>query len=293
MKKQRVLDKAEKILQKVEKLLNTYHNDDELNEDSVAWIWNKVNRNGFLEAIELSDEDALDNLHYIDRQKTVLKRNTLQFLAGYPANNALLWGPRGTGKSSLIRAILNEFSASGLKMIEVQPKDMADIPVIMKKITNLKGKFVIFCDDLTFENNETDYKILKTVLDGSIRVEKQFIVYATSNRRHIVPEDAAENFKGQIINNELHHSEAIEEKISLSERFGIWLSFHPFSQDDYVNIATSHLKKMACRALLTDELEEIRTSALRWSLERGSRSGRVAYQFALDWLGKKRLGKNE
>ena len=212
MKTQDLIEKVGKILEKIEKILDVYHYDEKLVESSIAWIWNNTGNRGFLESIDHSKKDKLADLCHIDRQKNLLKQNTLQFLSGYPANNALLWGPRGTGKSSLIRALLNEYSEKGLKMIEVQPKDLADIPEIMSKVTKIDGKFVIFCDDLTFESGETNYKILKTILDGSLRTTKQFIVYATSNRRHIVQETMEENQKTQIINREIHHSEAIEEK---------------------------------------------------------------------------------
>lgn len=293
MKTQDLLNKTEAILERIEEILGNYQNRDELTTGTVAWIWSKSGGNGFLEAIDQSREDSLKDLCYLDRQKDRLKQNTLQFLAGYPANNALLWGPRGTGKSSLVRALLNEYSDRGLRMIEVQPRDMADIPTIMHRLGNVKGRFIIFCDDLTFENGETNYKILKTVMDGSIRTTKQFIVYATSNRRHIIPENASENLKSSVVNNELHHSEATEEKISLSERFGIWLSFHPFSQNNYLNIVFHHIKKLSTKPLSKEEQIEIKTEALQWALERGSKSGRVAYQFVIDWLGRKSLEKNE
>ncbi len=289
MKTRYLIEKAEKILDKIENILDVYHPDEELIETSIAWVWNNSGNRGFLESIDHSKKDKLEHLCHIDKQKNLLKQNTLQFLSGYPANNALLWGPRGTGKSSLIRALLNEYSGKGLKMIEVQPKDMADIPYIINKLSKINGKFIIFCDDLTFESGETNYKILKTILDGSLRTTDQFIVYATSNRRHIVSENMEENQNVQIINREIHHSEATEEKISLSERFGIWLSFHPFSQNDYITIVLHHLHHLSQETVSPDQIDKIKIYALQWALERGSRSGRVAHQFVIDWLGKRSL----
>jgi len=206
---------------------------------------------------------------------------------GLPANNALLWGSRGTGKSSLVKALLNEFADDGLRLIEVDKHDLIDLPEIVERIRNSKDRFILFSDDLSFEANDPSYKALKAILDGSVYAPPDnVLLYATSNRRHLLPEYMSDNLDAHRVDGEIHHSEAVEEKISLSERFGLWISFYPFKQDQYLEIALYWLG--ALDALPRDH-EAVKQAALQWALTRGSRSGRSAYQFALDWAGRHRL----
>ena len=212
-------------------------------------------------------------------------RNTRQFLKGLPANNALLWGPRGTGKSSLVKALLNEFANDGLKLIEVERQDLTDLPDIVEYLEGNDGRFVVFCDDLSFDEQDSTYRALKVVLDGSVlSTPDNLIIYATSNRRHLVPERLRDNLDATPIDGEIHQSEAVEEKISLSERFGLWLSFHPFNQTDYLTIVAHWLNDLG----VADD-EAARHAALQWAMLHGSRSGRSAYQFAKDWAGRRAL----
>jgi predicted AAA+ superfamily ATPase len=228
---------------------------------------------------------SLNDLKEIDIQKEKIQRNTEQFVHGLPANNVLLTGSRGTGKSSLIRACLHAYAAQGLRLIEVDKAELVDLPDIVELVAQRPEKFIIFCDDLSFEEGEPGYKALKSVLDGSVAVATpNVLIYATSNRRHLLPEYMAENLTyTHTADGEVHPGEVVEEKISLSERFGLWVSFYPFSQDEYLQIVAQWLS-----ALGVDQthIERARAVALVWALERGSRSGRVALQFARDYAGR-------
>ena len=253
---------------------------------ALAYRWRSEGRSGYLEGIPHPRMIGLDDLLGIDRQKTELGRNTRQVLAGLPANNALLWGARGTGKSSLIRALLNAYADQGLRVIEVDRNDLVELPAVVAPLHERQEKYLLYCDDLSFEADDPGYKALKAALDGSLAAAPDnVLIYATSNRRHLLPEYNEENQQAQLLGGEIHHGEAVEEKISLSDRFGLWLAFHPFSQDQYLEIVTHHLQGLA--GLELDD--EAREEALRWALARGSRSGRVAWQFARDWAGRKGL----
>jgi len=227
---------------------------------------------------------ALADLKEIEPQKEKIHRNTRQFVQGQRANNVLLTGARGTGKSSLIRACLNEFAAQGLRLIEVDKADLTDLPDIVDLVSDESYKFIVFCDDLSFDEGESGYKALKSILDGSVAATTaNVLIYATSNRRHLLPEYMKENLSyTHTADGEVHPGEGVEEKISLSERFGLWVSFYPFSQDEYLTIVAQWLGAMG---VSVPAIEAARAQALVWALERGSRSGRVAYQFALDYAG--------
>jgi len=228
----------------------------------------------------------LADLIDIDQQKEKIQRNTAQFVRGATANNVLLTGARGTGKSSLIRACLHAYADQGLRLIEVDKADLVDLPDIVELVGQRPEKFIVFCDDLSFDEGEPGYKALKSVLDGSVAAATpNVLVYATSNRRHLLPEYMSENLTyTHTPEGEVHPGEVVEEKISLSERFGLWVSFYPFSQDEYLHIAAQWLKVLGVPAT---EIEAARPEALLWALERGSRSGRVAWQFAQDYAGRK------
>ena len=227
----------------------------------------------------------LDDLQEIDGQKARLVRNTAQFVHGRPANNVLLTGARGTGKSSLIKACLNTFAAEGLRLIEVDKADLTDLPDLVELVAGRPERFIIYCDDLSFDEGESGYKALKSILDGTVAQSgDNVLVYATSNRRHLLPEQMKDNLAARHDDNgELHPGEAIEEKISLSERFGLWISFYPFSQREYLAIVAQWLQHFG---LDDAAIVAARQPALVWALERGSRSGRVAYQFARDYSGR-------
>ena len=227
----------------------------------------------------------LTDLKEIEPQKEKILRNTLQFVSGKPANNVLLTGARGTGKSSLIKACLNEFASRGLRLIEVDKADLTDLPDIVDVVSERPEKFIVFCDDLSFEDGEPGYKALKSILDGSVATTTpNVLIYATSNRRHLLPEYMQENLSyTHTEDGEVHPGEGVEEKISLSERFGLWVSFYPFSQDEYLVIVAQWLSSFGVNL---KAIEAARPEALIWSLERGSRSGRAAYQFARDYAGK-------
>jgi len=250
-----------------------------------AYRWRKRGGQGYLQVVRHASTIALDDLRNVAAQKAQIEQNTRQFVHGKPANNVLLTGARGTGKSSLIKACLNQFSDQGLRLIEVDKADLADLPDIVDLIAERPERFIVFCDDLSFEEGEAGYKALKVALDGSISAQSDnVLIYATSNRRHLLPEKMSDNASYKYSDDgDLHPGETVEEKISLSERFGLWVSFYPFKQDDYLDIVAYWLSSMGCTAA---QVEEARGDALRWALQRGSRSGRVAWQFARDYAGK-------
>jgi predicted AAA+ superfamily ATPase len=258
-------------------------------KNAIAFRWRKNHGRGWLQAVRQPHPIRLAELNNIDDQKERIVANTKQFVAGKPANNVLLTGTRGSGKSSLVKAVLNEYSNMGLRLIEVDKDDLVDLADIVDLIAERDERFIIFCDDLSFETGETAYKSLKSVLDGSVAAPPDnVLIYATSNRRHLMPEYFSENLETKRVDDEIHPGEAIEEKISLSERFGLWISFYPFSQDDYLNITNHWLRYLGVSEQLIASSER---DALNWALSRGSRSGRVAWQFACDLAGQKKASR--
>ena len=253
---------------------------------ALAYRWCSHSHGGSLEAIRHPHTLRLEDLQGIERQKGLLSQNTRQFLRGLPANNALLWGSRGTGKSSLVKALLNSHACEGLRLIEVERQELADLPKIVRLLRDRPERFILFCDDLSFEAGDPGYKALKVALDGSLdAAPENVLIYATSNRRHLVAEYMSENLESRVVDTEVHFGDTIEEKISLSERFGLWLSFYPFSQDEYLGIVHYWLRHLGIEQFN----EQTRNEALRWAQARGSRSGRAAWQFARDWAGRIQL----
>ena len=250
-----------------------------------AFRYRKRGGSGFIEPVRHVANIRLHNLVEVDAQKQRLLRNTEQFVAGHGANNVLLTGARGTGKSSLIKACLNEFAPQGLRLIEVDKTDLVDLPDIVDLVAERPERFIVFCDDLSFDEGEPGYKALKSILDGSIsQASDNVLIYATSNRRHLLPEYMKENLSYKHLENgEVHPGEVVEEKISLSERFGLWVSFYPFSQDEYLTIVAQWLRGFG---VSEQAITAARPECLVWALERGSRSGRVAFQFAKDYSGR-------
>lgn len=276
------LARAEKLLERLEPLLPPVSQAPDWRSAN-AFRWRKNGRTGYLQAIPRPPAIRLRDLRDIDAQKSRVDANTRQFVAGQPANNVLLTGARGSGKSSMIKALLNEYAKKGLRLIEVDKSDLIDLPDIVELIEGRPERFIIFCDDLSFDAGDASYKALKVVLDGSISAAPDnVLIYATSNRRHLMPEYFEENLESKRVGDEIHPGEAIEEKISLSERFGLWVSFYPFDQDAYLNIVAHWLKSFDCSE---KEIAGAEREALNWALMRGSRSGRVAWQFAKDWAG--------
>jgi len=278
-----LVERAERVLAQLEAWLPPAP--PETDWSAHAYRWRKRGARGWLDAVKQVSRIEADDLQHIERQKGIIDRNTRQFIEGKPANNVLMTGARGTGKSSLVKAMLAAYADRGLRLIEVDKSDLADLDDIVHLLGTRPERFIIFCDDLSFEEGEAGYKALKSVLDGSISASgDNVLIYATSNRRHLMPEYLSENLSAQHQpDGEIHPGETVEEKISLSERFGLWLSFYPFKQDDYLDIVNYWLGVHGCSP---ENIAESRIEALQWALERGSRSGRVARQFARDWAAR-------
>ena len=258
-------------------------------EASVAFRWRSAGRRagaggtaGWLHPVRYVHRIKLSDLCGIDTQIAKVEQNTRQFIDGEPANNVLLTGARGTGKSSIVKGLLNKYAKQGLRLIEVEKNDLVDLPYIVDQVAPRKERFLLFCDDLSFHGAEDGYIALKVALDGSISTTSDnLLIYATSNRRHLMPEYMAENLETRYVGDEINPGETVEEKISLSERFGLWVTFYPFDQDEFLQIVGQWLKHFGASAS-----EETKEEALQWALQKGSRSGRVAYQFARDWVGR-------
>jgi len=290
---QTLITRAESVLARVEALLPPAMPDPDWTKVTAA-RWRKRGTSGFLQPIAHPRAVRLDDLVAVDQQKQIIERNTRQFVAGAPANNVLLTGSRGTGKSSLIKALLAKYAGRGLRLIEVDKADLVDLPDIAERIAGRPEHFIIFCDDLTFDAGEAGYKALKVILDGSITgASENVLIYATSNRRHLLPESMRENLEAQHVGDEVHPGESVEEKISLSERFGLWISFYPFSQDDYLAAVVSWLAHFGIEPGNARDAEMLTRDALQWAIQRGSRSGRVAWQFAKNHAGARALKRKK
>ncbi len=280
-----LLDRFEALLARAEQLLPEPASAPDW-ERSTAFRWHRRGDSGWLESLQSTDPITLNHLVGIDRQKHTVTRNIEQFLAGLPANNMLLWGARGTGKSSLLKALLNQYAPQGLRVIEVDRVDLLQLPQITQIIAGRSERFLLYCDDLSFEAGDPGYKALKVVLDGSLTTGgDNLLVCATSNRRHLMPEPASDNLATTHDDGEIHFGEGVEERISLSDRFGLWLAFHPFDQQQYLQVVDHWLGQFGHG----DQFDAAREEALRWALTRGSRSGRTAWQFCRDWAGRSGL----
>lgn len=280
------LDRVEQVLDRVRPLLPEPL-------PAIDWSgclaarWQRQGRQGALRPLQVRLDLHLHDLLGVDRQRELLGGNTRQFVAGLPANHALLWGARGTGKSSLVRALLAEYAEDGLRLVEIERDHLADLPRVVEQLAGLPQRFVLFCDDLSFDAGEADYRVLKSVLDGSLeQAPDNVLLYATSNRRHLIPERLSDNLDARLVDGEIHPSEAVEDKVALSDRFGLWLSFYPFTQPEYLQVVQHWIGVLAARAGLAwawdEELEKL---AIRWASGRGNRNGRCAQQFARHWVG--------
>lgn len=250
--------------------------------------WRRHSFSGYLEPVKVTDAACLDELLGIDEQKEIMIHNTRQFLSGLPANNALLWGSRGSGKSSLVKALLNEFAPKGLRFIQVEKEDLIYLSEIFTAVENQPYRFILLCDDLTFEVGELSYKMLKSALDGSVySAPENVLIYVTSNRRHLLPEYESDHLGGKYVRGELQQSEAMEEKVSLSDRFGIWVAFYAFSQDRYIDAVKLCIAREARqRELEIPWSQELEREAIQWSHDKSKRCGRTAYQFSKHWVGR-------
>ncbi|WP_175653656.1 ATP-binding protein [Pseudomonas sp. Marseille-P9899] len=288
------LERAESVLARLEPLLPALRPEIDWSR-CLAARWQRDGRSGYLSPLEVSLDIRLSDLIGVDQQRDQLGRNTRQFLDGVPANHALLWGSRGTGKSSLVRALLAEHADAGLRLIEIERDHLADLPRVVEQLHKLPQRFVLFCDDLSFEAGEGDYRVLKSVLDGSLeQAPDNVLLYATSNRRHLVPEKQSDNENWKMVDGELHPSEAVEDKIALSDRFGLWLSFYPFTQEHFLNVVEHWIRELAKGpGLVWARDEELEKAAIRWATGRGNRNGRCAYQFARYWVGLKLLEQHK
>lgn len=288
------LHRAEALLKRIDPLLPPQPVEIDWSANLAA-RWVTTHRGGYLQAVRVRLDVQLNDLLGVERQRDLLTANTRQFVRGFPANHALLWGARGTGKSSLVRALLAQFAAEGLRLIEIERDALADLPQLiacLEQGDTAQMRFVVFCDDLSFEAGESEYRVLKSVLDGSLeQAPDNILLYATSNRRHLVPERQSDNDNWQMVEGELHPNEAVEDKIALSDRFGLWLSFYPFSQMQYLDAVQHWIGQLADQSALTWQWDEtLEKDAVRWALGRGNRSGRCAYQYARHWVGARLSG---
>ena len=275
-----LLDRLESILPGVRAIAPDW-------QAAAAFRWDHLQRS--LHPVVNFQRISLSDLLGIDDQKQRIAQNTQQFVRGGTANNVLLSGARGTGKSSLVKALLNEYAESGLRVIQIDKQGLVDLPLIVGLVQGRPERFILYCDDLSFNADEAGYQTLKAALDGDlVAFSDNLLIYATSNRRHLMPDYMADNLNTKYVGDEIHPAESVEEKVSLSERFGLWISFYPFSQDEYLAIAARWLQHHGWTVGMTDE---VRSAALQWSLSRGSRSGRVAGQFARDWCGRQNAVK--
>ncbi len=277
---ERVLGSVEMLLPKAVKQVDwsTCH----------AANWRRHSFSGYLEAVKITDTTTLDELLGVDEQKEVMTLNTRQFLTGLPANNALLWGARGSGKSSMVKALLNRYAPQGLRIIQIEKEDLIYLSEIFNAVEEQPYRFILLCDDLTFEVGELSYKMLKSALDGAVySPPENVLIYVTSNRRHLLPEYESDHIGGKYVRGELQQSEAMEEKVSLSDRFGLWVAFYSFSQERYLEAVrlcvTREAKQRVVEIPLTTELDQ---EAIQWSHDKSKRCGRTAYQFSKNWVGR-------
>jgi uncharacterized protein len=249
--------------------------------------WRRRAGSGYLDPVPEIESMHMDDLLGIDEQKRMVENNTCQFLAGYPANNVLLWGTRGTGKSSLVRALLHSYCEKRLRVIQVDKDDLVHLPAIVDEIKREPYRFILFSDDVSFETGESSYKMLKSALDGSVYAPPEnVLIYITSNRRHLLPEYESDNRGAMLVNNEIHHGETVEEKISLSGRFGLWIGFHPFNQDQFLDVTRQWVTRLsASYGSRVSWDEDARQAAILWCRQKGDNSGRIALQFANHWVG--------
>jgi hypothetical protein len=289
---------SEQFMQRVADFIDRFERTLPATPSAVDWSstfaarWSMEGHLCQLRPLQVSLSLRLDDLVGVDRQKQLLESNTGQFVRGLPANNALLWGARGTGKSSLVRALLSEYAQAGMRLIEVDKADLVHLSALLPLLAGQPWRFVLFCDDLAFEADDSGYKALKTVLDGTVEASPEnILLYATSNRRHLLPEHNSDNLSARQVDGEIHPGEAIEEKIALSDRFGLWVSFYPFSQEHYLAVVQKWLGQLAGEYGLQWQWDEqLQLEALRWATGRGNRNGRCAYQFARSWVGRQLLG---
>jgi predicted AAA+ superfamily ATPase len=289
---EKLFARVEDVLARVETLLPPPAPDPDWTHVNAA-RWRKRGGRGYLQPVAHPHAVDLGDLVAIDAQKAAVERNTQQFVAGLPSNNVLLTGSRGTGKSSLVKAMLAKYAQRGLRLIEVDKADLVDLPDIVERVEKRRERFIVFCDDLTFDAGEAGYKALKVALDGSIAgAALNVAIYATSNRRHLMPEYMSENLETRHFGEEVHPGESVEEKISLSERFGLWVSFYPFAQDEYLAAVDGWLAHFGVKPTsVAREREHRHREAIQYALQRGSRSGRVAWQFAKNYAGARALAK--
>lgn len=277
---ERVLGSVEMLLPKAAKPVDW--------KTCYAANWRRHSFSGYLEPVKVTDMTRLDQLLGVDEQKTIMVNNTRQFLQGLPANNALLWGSRGTGKSSIVKALLNEFADQGLRIIQVEKEDLIYISEIFSAIEDQPYRYIMLCDDLTFETGELSYKMLKSALDGSVySAPENVLIYVTSNRRYLLPEYEGDHLGGKYVKGELQQSEIQEEKSSLSDRFGLWVAFHVFSQDRYLEAVRLCLDRWSMQ--LGREVpwsKDVEQAAIKWSHDKSKRCGRTAFQFSKNWVGK-------